>query len=82
MAEPPSQPSDEFRDRDGVLPEKGPAPRAVLDLRKLGLERCAVDAVFRALDVIVLLSHSRPLIRVSDYLELLERCTCDEEKVC
>ncbi len=59
-------------------------PAALLsrtDLRELGLERRAVDAVFRSLDVIVLPGYSRPLVRVSDYLELLERCTYDEERV-
>ena len=44
------------------------------DLRELGLERRGVDAVFRALPVIVLPGYS-PLVRVSDYLELLERST-------
>lgn len=51
------------------------------DLRDLGLERRAVDAVFRELDVIVLPGYSRPLIRVADYLELLRRCTYDGTKV-
>lgn len=51
------------------------------DLRELGLERRAVDAVFRALDVIVLPGYRRPLVRVRDYLELLERCTYDGERV-
>ena len=39
------------------------------DLRELGLERRAVDAVFRALPVVVLPGYSRPLIRVQDYRE-------------
>lgn len=47
------------------------------DLRELGLERRAVDAVFRALPVIVLPGYRRPLVRVSAYLELLERSTYD-----
>jgi hypothetical protein len=51
------------------------------DLRELGLERRAVDAVFGALDVIVLPGYSRPLIRVRDYLELLKRCTYDDRRV-
>jgi len=50
------------------------------DLRDLGLERRAVDAVFRALPVVVLPGYSRPLVRVCDYLELLERCTYDGER--
>jgi hypothetical protein len=45
------------------------------DLRELGLERRAVDAVFRACPVVALPSYSRPLIRVSDYLRLLEEST-------
>lgn len=55
-------------------------PHALLsrsDLRELGLERRAVDAVFRSLDVVCLPGYSRPLIRVSDYLTLLERSTYD-----
>jgi hypothetical protein len=59
-------------------------PEAVLsrtDLRELGLERRAVDAVFRACPVVVLPGYSRPLIRVSDYLELLERSTYDGKRV-
>ena len=51
------------------------------DLRELGLERRAVDAVFRALPVIVLPGYSRPLVKVADYLELVERCTFDESRV-
>jgi hypothetical protein len=42
------------------------------DLRELGLERRAVDAVFRALPVIVLPGYRRPLVRVADYLGLIE----------
>jgi hypothetical protein len=40
-------------------------------LRELGLERRAVDAVFRACPVVVFPGYSRPVIRVRDYLELL-----------
>jgi len=59
-------------------------PEALLsrtDLRELGLERRAVDAVFRALPVVVLPGYRRPLVRVADYLELLERCTYGGERV-
>ena len=35
-------------------------------LRELGLERRAVDAVFRVCPVIALPGYSRPLIRVED----------------
>ncbi len=70
--------------RDKRLVERLALPDALLsrtDLRELGLERRAVDAVFRALDVIVLPGYSRPLVRVSDYLELLERSTYSEGRV-
>lgn len=46
-------------------------------LRELGLERRAVDAVFRALDVVVLPGYSRPLIKAEDYLRLVECCRHD-----
>lgn len=39
------------------------------------------DAVFRALPVIVLPGYSRPLVRVADYLELLERSTFNGTRV-
>ena len=56
-------------------------PDAVLsrcsDLRELGYERRAVDAIFRACPVVALSGYSRPLIRVSDYIAFLERCTHD-----
>jgi hypothetical protein len=51
------------------------------DLRELGLERRAVDAVFRACPVIVFPGYSRPLIRVADYVELLARSTFDHSRV-
>ena len=51
------------------------------DLRELGLERRAVDAVFRACAVIVLPGYSRPLVRVSDYLRLLDESTYDGDRV-
>jgi hypothetical protein len=50
-------------------------------LRELGLERRAVDAVFRALDVVVLPGYSRPLVRAEDYVELLTRSTYREDRV-
>lgn len=50
-------------------------------LRELGLERRAVDAVFRALDVIVLPGYSRPLVRAEDYLELLTQSTYRDDRV-
>jgi hypothetical protein len=48
------------------------------DLRELGLERRAVDAVFRACPIVVLPGYKRPMIRAADYLSLLEGSTyCD-----
>jgi hypothetical protein len=55
-------------------------PDAVLsrsDLRELGYERRAVDAIFRACPVVVLPGYARPPIRVSDYHAFLEQCTHD-----
>jgi hypothetical protein len=55
-------------------------PDAVLnrsDLPELGYERRAVDAVFRALPIVSLPGYSRPLIRVRDYLALVEQSTFD-----
>jgi len=46
-------------------------------LRELGLERRAVDSVFRELPVVALPGYSRPLIRVGDYLELIRARTFD-----
>jgi hypothetical protein len=47
------------------------------DLHELGLERRAVDAVFRACPIIALPGYSRPLIRVRDYVTLLDESTYD-----
>ena len=55
-------------------------PEAVLsrsDLRELGYERRAVDAIFRACPVVVLPGYSRPLVRVADYLELINQSIHD-----
>lgn len=45
------------------------------DLAKLGLERRAVDAVFRHCPVVALPGYSRPLIRVEDYRALIDAST-------
>jgi len=63
-----------------TAPKRLTNPDAVLsrsDLRELGYERRAVDAIFRACDVIVLDGYSRPLITVADYRAYLERCRHD-----
>ena len=60
------------------------APDALLTrthLRELGLERRAVDAVFRALAVVALPGYSRPMVRVRDYLELIENYTFRDDRV-
>ncbi len=51
------------------------------DLRELGLERRAVDAVFRACPVVELPGYSRPLIRVEDYRRLLADSTYGSDRV-
>jgi hypothetical protein len=52
-----------------------------MDLRQLGLDRGAIDAVFRACPVVVLPGYSRPLIRARDYREPIERSTYDGSRV-
>jgi len=59
-------------------------PEALLTrshLRALGLERRAVDAVFRALPVIALPGYSRPMIRAHDYVELIAQHTYRGDRV-
>jgi hypothetical protein len=59
------------RQRD--VQERLGMPEALLsrtDLAELGLPRRGVDAVFRALPVVVLPGYSRPMVRVSDYRDL------------
>jgi hypothetical protein len=51
------------------------------DLRDLGLERRAIDAVFRACPVVALPGYARPLLRVRDYLELIEAATYRGDRV-
>jgi hypothetical protein len=51
------------------------------DLRELGWERRAVDAMFRELDVIYLPGYSRGAVMVADYLALLERCRYGPDRV-
>lgn len=50
-------------------------------LRGLGLERRAIDAVFRALPVVALPGYSRPMVCVEDYLELVKRNTFRDDRV-
>ena len=65
-------------------PELLETPGALLTrshLRELGLERRAVDAIFRALPVVALPGYSRPLIRAEQYLELVEEHTYRDDRV-
>jgi hypothetical protein len=52
-----------------------------MDLRELGLERRAIDAVFRELDVYFLPGYSRGLVLVEDYRALLERSRYGRDRV-
>lgn len=59
-------------------------PGAVLtrtDLRALGWERRAIDAIFRELEVVFLPGYTRGHVLVADYLALLERCTYRGDRV-
>lgn len=48
-------------------------------LRELGLERRAIDAVFRKLPIVALPGYARPMIHAEQYLELVEQHTyCDD----
>jgi hypothetical protein len=50
-------------------------------LRELGLERRAVDAVFRELPVVVLPGYSRPFVKAEDYRRLVEESTYADDRV-
>jgi hypothetical protein len=50
-------------------------------LRQLGLERRAIDAVFRRLPVAALPGYSRPMVRADQYLQLLEQHTYHDDRV-
>jgi hypothetical protein len=50
-------------------------------LRELGLERRAIDAVFRVLPVVALPGYSRPMIRADEYLALVEQHTSRDDRV-
>jgi hypothetical protein len=51
------------------------------DLRELGLERRAVDAIFRAAEIVVLPGYSRPLITVEKYRRVIEASTYKGDSV-
>lgn len=50
-------------------------------LRELGLERRAVDAVFRTLPVVAFPGYSRPMVRADQYRELVEQSTYGDDRV-
>jgi hypothetical protein len=55
-------------------------PEAVLsrsDLRELGYERRAIDAIFRACPVVALPGYARPLLRVGDFQLFIAEHTHD-----
>jgi hypothetical protein len=59
-------------------------PGALLNrshLRELGLERRAIDAVFRELPVVALPGYSRPMIRAADYRALVDEHTYADDRV-
>jgi hypothetical protein len=51
------------------------------DLRELGWERRAIDAIFRRTPVILVPGYTRPAIRVGDYLAVLEEFTYRGDRV-
>jgi len=59
-------------------------PDAVLtrtDLRELGWERRAVDAIVRACPAVAIPGYSRTVVLVRDYLELVEASTFRGDRV-
>jgi hypothetical protein len=71
--------------------DRSPSARELLDqgtgllsrshLRELGLPRRAIDAVFRACDTVKFPGYSRELIRVEDYLALVDSYTFGRDRV-
>ena len=72
MADRPS--ASELIRRDGALLTR-------TDLRELGLERRAVDAVFRACPVVAIPGYSRTMIRAEDYRRYLDEHTYADDRV-
>ena len=71
-------------DRRPSVAELLETPGAMLTrshLRALGLERRAIDAVFRALPVIALPGYSRPMVRAADYLAFVEQSVYRDDRV-
>src|SRR5438067_1049623 len=78
-------PADDRRQaRTAELRHRLAQPDAVLtrtDLRELGYERRAVDAILRACPVEKWPGYSKPMIRVSSFLDWRSRCTYDNTRV-
>ncbi len=51
------------------------------DLRELGLERRAIDAVFRKLPIVAFPGYSRPMIHAEGYLDLVAAHTYRDDRV-
>ena len=51
-------------------------------LRELGLERRAIDAIFRALPIVRFPGYQRPMIRVADFLAYIAKHTYFGDRVC
>ena len=87
--EPP--PRTEHKPQREAVPQRHPSPAQLLEtpgalltrshLRQLGLERRAIDAIFRMLPVVSLPGYSRPLIRAEHYLQLVEQHTYRDDRV-
>ena len=87
----PEEPTTERRANGHAEPKRRRAAAELLEtrgalltrthLRDLGLERRAVDAVFRILHVVALPGYSRPMIRAEEYLALIARSTYDGHRV-
>ena len=88
--EPPPVSRSGAREKQSSPPRR-PSPTKLLStpgalltrshLRELGLERRAIDAVFRRLPVVALPGYSRPLIRAEHYLALVEEHTYRDDTV-
>jgi hypothetical protein len=90
---PPREATSHGRGETAVVPTAQHYPAAIAlltmpdalltrtHLRELGLERRAVDAVFRALPVVALPGYSRPMVRAHDYVELVEQNTFHDDRV-
>lgn len=70
--------------RQAELHERLQLPEALLsrgDLADLGWTRAAVDAIFRRLPVVSIPGVRKPMVRVADYVELVEESTYRDDRV-